>query len=419
MALVTSVTVVFVSAHIFVLVVHFRSRVTLEAGEDREVARIGVALGTRRPFVAMPPGKDREVETVVLSKGGSLPGPGVVTDFAILRETSRPVVGIICRVVVISMAGPAVRGCSGKAVTVTSVTIQVSMGTGQREEAIVVEYRSLPRSRRVTHFAVGGETGLDVIRIVRALIVLLVTTVALGRGSSIAVGMACLAIQSAMSSGQTEELIVIEICTLPRVGAVANLAIGRKSRLDVIRIGRCLVVLTMAGVTVGGCAHEATLMAIRTVEVCMTTTQGKEGVIEIDPAFDPRRLPRDRGVAELTLRREVGPTVIGSGCLLVLCRVARETLDGRECIFEWRSPSMTTGTVNGCMRPGERKQRGAVSIPHLSSIVPGGRDVTAVASKSQLAAMSVEVTIGASRSHLVEFEDLMATDAFEILVAES
>lgn len=155
MALVAGVGIVHVARHIIVLIVHFVSTVTGETREDREVSRIRVAIRAGIPLIAMVAGKDREVQAVMLREVRTLPGPGVVTDLAILRKAGRLMVGIIGAVVVIAVAGPAIGRGTGETVGMTLLAIQASVRTGQSPELIVVCDRAFPGLRAVTILAVG------------------------------------------------------------------------------------------------------------------------------------------------------------------------------------------------------------------------------------------------------------------------
>ena len=59
-----------------------------------------------------------------------------------------------------------------------------------------------------------------------------------------------------------------------------------------------------------------------------------------------------------------------------------------------------------------------MSIPHLAAVVPGGWDMTAIAAKAQLSAVSIEVAVGARGGHATEFETLVTTGARHPVMAE-
>ena len=258
------------------LVVGIVARVAFEAREDREVPRVGVTLGAGRPLVAVSAGEDRKELVVMLREVGALPGARVVTDLTVLGETRCLVIRITGVVVVAAVTGPAIGGCARESVAVACLTVEIAMGTGERKELIVIHVRTFPGAGRMATFAVGRETGLDVIGIVGTFVVLSMTAVAL-RGCPLeSVGVAILTIQASVRAGQPEDLVVVELGAFPGSSVMACLALGRKACLDMIRILSVLVVLAVAAVAVGRGTHKAVLMAIGAFEIAMTVGQRKK-----------------------------------------------------------------------------------------------------------------------------------------------
>ena len=122
----------------------------------------------------------------------------------------------------------------------------------------MVEDGSRPTRGIVATLASGWESSLGVIRIGCALIILSMTGVAIGGGSSeLAIDVAEVAGDADMRAGQRERsLRMIEIGTRPTGGVVAGGAIGGKTCLHVIRIGGALEILGVAAVAIGGSARE-------------------------------------------------------------------------------------------------------------------------------------------------------------------
>lgn len=59
-----------------------------------------------------------------------------------------------------------------------------------------------------------------------------------------------------------------------------------------------------------------------------------------------------------------------------------------------------------------------MSIPHLAAVVPGRRDMTAIATKTKLSPVRIEMAIGTRGGHPVELEDLVTTGARHAVMAE-
>lgn len=111
-------------------------------------------------------------------KGGRCPRRGGVARVALLRETSRGVVGIGGALVVLEMAGDASgRGQVEVAVRVALIAPQGGVGAGQREtHSIVIESGRLPSRRRMAFLASLWKSQCDVVRIRRLLVIGKVTT---------------------------------------------------------------------------------------------------------------------------------------------------------------------------------------------------------------------------------------------------
>lgn len=106
-------------------------------------------------------------------KGSRCPGRGGVTGVALLRDTSRGVVGIGGALIVLEMAGDA----SGRAqvevaIRVALIALQGGVSAGQRETySVVIESGRLPSRRRMALLASLWKSQCDVVRIRRLLVI--------------------------------------------------------------------------------------------------------------------------------------------------------------------------------------------------------------------------------------------------------
>lgn len=94
----------------------------------------------------------------------------------------------------------------------------------------------------MTDLAILREACSLVIGIIGAVVVAPMTRPAVGRSAFESIAMTFLTVEGPMSSGQREELIVVDFGTFPRAGGVAPLTIRGESRLRVIRIVRILII---------------------------------------------------------------------------------------------------------------------------------------------------------------------------------
>jgi len=123
----------------------------------------------------------------------------------------------------------------------------------ERERSlIVIEHRSRPARRVMADRAVRGETRLHMVRVCRCLIIGLVTRIAIRRRpGKFSVDVALRARNIYVRPGQRKHrLRVIEDRACPRRRRVADGAVGRETRLHVVRICRPVVVLNVAGVAI-------------------------------------------------------------------------------------------------------------------------------------------------------------------------
>lgn len=186
MALVAIDAVVDIPANPLVLLVGLALGMTIGAGKNRIIVRVGVTRGTYAPspaVVHIPPG---------MVELGVEPGRRVVTGFTSRREMRGGVVRVRRPVVVGRMARIA-KG-SGDVVVVVDVTIRAlprrhSMESSQRPARLrVVEGAIHPVNGVMTHLASCGKLCRDVIdRRLRIVVVVLMATHTAGIGDVVVV----------------------------------------------------------------------------------------------------------------------------------------------------------------------------------------------------------------------------------------
>lgn len=120
----------------------------------------------------------------------------------------------------------------------------------------VIEGCAQPARGAMACGAGSGETGRNVVRIRRALIIGLVTRVAISRDGGVVVFYVAAGTRHAgMSAGQRKwRVVVIERCRYPSRRTVADVALLRHPGGHVVRIGCALVILKMTGHA--SCARE-------------------------------------------------------------------------------------------------------------------------------------------------------------------
>ena len=194
----------------------------------------------------------------------------------------------------------------------------------------MIEVSGGPATRRfsVTRLAIGGKTGVLVVRAGRSVVIIPVAahTVRWRPGKPI-VSMAIGAICPLVLSPKGEAPIVIEDSARParRGCAVAARAIGWKSRLLVIGVRRPLIVGPVAAHAIGRDAREAAFtVALSAIRRPVTSSQTKGGMIERST------LPAHRArVADLALHRETRCDVVGVLSSLEFLRMATRTFRDR------------------------------------------------------------------------------------------
>ena len=137
----------------------------------------------------------------------------------------------------------------------------------------------------------------------------------------------------------------------PGAGVVATGTGSREPCLRVIRIGGRLVVFQVARRTIGRRACKTPVrMALRALQGCVHSGQGKSHEIVIEAGRRPRR----RGMALLAGRRESRLHVIRIARLLEILQVTSDASRRRSLVA---IASVAGRAVQSCMRPAQRESR--------------------------------------------------------------
>lgn len=315
--------------------------------------------------------------------------------FAVCRESGRLVVGVIGRVVVVEVAADAIGGrTSIDAAGVAVGTIQRRVDTG--ELIGMIEFRVIPRVVRLVVAGVAGrrESRGAVIRIVRAVVVILVTgETVLWRSHVDSAAVARGAVESRVPAEQAVPML--EICPLPRsIGrAVARIALSRKTGCNVVGLSSAFVILAMAGIAVLG---HGTVEASSGVAALAAHGQmlGADPNTRVRLMVPLRRDPTGRLMTVLACGTESSPV----GVVLTADPVAVVTI--RRCAFENAIP-MTGCAGDGQVAAFERQQGRFVKCPR-GIFKMGVHRVTCGAILTQRALVGVQVAGGAIGRQLEE-----------------
>ena len=225
--------------------------VTGDTREDRVIRGVRVTIGAGCPFARVSSGVDREPRVI---ERRAQPGRGVMASCARRRESRRDVVGAGYVRIVRLVTGIAIgRSARVAAADVTAGARNLDMRTRQWERGIcVIESRRLPRCRVVTNSAVGWKPGRDVVWRFSAIEVILVARdTSRTQACIFPARMTCHAGQRDVCTRQRElRLGMIELCSGPSRGRMADRAIGWEPRGGMHRIGRTAVVIHVAGCTI-------------------------------------------------------------------------------------------------------------------------------------------------------------------------
>ena len=241
MALVTGSAVVFIVAHFLVMLVRVLPVVfvAVNAGKNRIIVGIRVAIGTTAPSVTMRPTIDGEPAPIVV-KVGIVPIVGVVAAFAVVGEAGGGVVRVTCVVVIIIVAKVTVGRRIIEAVRMTLGAVHLPVGAGKREAGgVVLKGRRRPGVSVVTDGAVVVELPGGVVGVGDAIVICFVTAETGRRVATILpADMALFAVYHPVRANELEGGgIVVKRGRRPNDGGMADGAVVVELPGGVIRVG--------------------------------------------------------------------------------------------------------------------------------------------------------------------------------------
>ncbi len=257
------------------------------------------------------------------------------------------------------------------------------------------------------------EAAGHVIGVRRALKVLQVARNASGAGQvviAVYVAVSALSRRHGMSARQYEiDHRVIEGRRGPRDDGVTLRASSRKLCRNVIRIRCALIILEMA--SDASCARQVEGVVRMTVTTlarrhCMASAQWKPNGVVIKSGIEPVV----RTVAGVAGRGEASGHVARGVGRLEVRGVARVALRGHRLKLAIGCAFVTGITIDGCVRPSERKPV-IVLLDLLDRHLPPANSVTLLTIRSQLPLMNIGVAILAALAHVGEDGFHMALNA--------
>jgi len=276
---------------------------------------------------------------------GRGPAVGAVAGFAIGGESGGLVIGICGIIIIVLVAGKTFGRCTGIPARVTIDTIQERMGSGYGELSLaVIENSRVPAVGGMALGAIVAEIIGDVVGIVGAEIILLVTGPAIGRRSGITLGMAFHTIQGGMSSRKRElGLIVIERRRGPAGGGMAQGTILTEIVGGMIGIVHAVVIILVARPAVRRGAGELPVhMASGTIDGQVLASQRKTSKVMIES----RRTPSVLVMALRAVLRETGVDMAGIGDGVIIVLVTSDTFAGKIILAVGVAVDATEGGMN-------------------------------------------------------------------------
>lgn len=296
-------------------------RVAGDAGKHRKVCGIHMAVRTGGPFPLVDSGIDGEPCVIELRPE---PTRSRVAGLACRREGRGNVVGIGGFLIVHLMTGVAIRRRAGVLpADMATCTGYGDVGSRERECRFAVVKRSgLPCCGVVADVALLRKSCLHMVRIRRGVIILQVTGNAVGAEPLVdAVDMARATRDVYVRAREGKQsLAVVKFCARPGNRGVADGTIRGKARLDVIRVGRLLIIRQVARGAILRCPGILAVdVTLRTLDVHMSTGQREacHGVV-----IELRAEPARRRMAGLARGRKSRLRVRRVGGLLIIRQVA-------------------------------------------------------------------------------------------------
>jgi len=144
---------------------------------------------------------------------------------------------------------------------------QPEVRTGQREERVVIYRIDPPDTLPMALLAGQAQSQCRVIRLVRGGEVRLMARFAVSGRAGEGLRVAALAVEHGVDAVQREEPVVIDLGRpLPRLAAMATLAVRRQAEGHMVRISGCLVVGLMTDEALTRGANEHLGVTVHTIE---------------------------------------------------------------------------------------------------------------------------------------------------------
>jgi len=331
MARVTVRTLIDIPGDFAVRVVHSALVVLMagEAGIDRVITGIGVALVAGAPCSCVVSGVDREIRSVMI-ESGRRPARGRVTGYAGRGEMRSLMVGIARVVVIGLMAEITIRRRALKlSIDVAQIARDIDMLPRQRKRGVaVIERRRIPRRGTVARQAIVIELSRHMVRIRHVLIVRLMARIAIRRETLVlAVDMTQITDRVDVRASQRKRgRRVVEGRRIPHAGIVTGQTVVIKLVGHVIRIGHAVKIRLMAGVTVtAGSVERPAAVTGLTGEGAVRTGQREARTVVTEGG----RLPGGGRVTMAANPAEVRLHMAGIAGSLKIVPVAGVTVRGR------------------------------------------------------------------------------------------
>ncbi len=356
---ITVETVVDVIANPLVVLIRcsFVVSMTVNATEYGIVLGVGMTVITGCPLPLVRSAIDGEL----VVKLGASPVCSAVTGIAGLGEACSQVIGIGDSLILLSVAGVAIRRSTGKAPTdMATGTSHGRVGTRELESCLaVIEDRPRPLGGTVAGLTLGREPGCLVVWVCRGIIVFQVTSNARGiQACILSIDVTGRAIQRNVGTRQREpSLRMIEFGAKPLRSRVTKRAVFGKPGRHVVRIGSCVEILQMTGRTVGGKGRVLIVdVALGTGNIDMCAGQREmSGRVMVKLCS----LPLSRVVASGASLREAGSHVIWAGGRVEILQMTGRTVGGKGRVL---IVDVALGTGNIDVRAGQREVSGRVMV---------------------------------------------------------
>ncbi len=241
-----------------------------------------MAVGASIPLSFVFPGIDGEIQGIVVP-GGLVPIGGIVAHLASCGESRRRVIGISGIVIIILVAGIAIRGSAGVAVGMAVDTLQIQMRAGEGELGLaVIKCRGRPTVGVVADGAVVAEVVLHVVGVAHRVEIILVAGETIRWRSGVAAGVAVDAVKRNVRSRQRKlGLVVVKRRGRPTVGAVADSAVVAEVILHMVGVAHRVEIILVAGETIRWRSGVAVSVAVDAIERNMRAGQRELGLVVV------------------------------------------------------------------------------------------------------------------------------------------